>query len=366
MLHVLAHAIKHTRATTAGHRLKHVVCDQCNTEYWYFLSRFGAGEASSFIFSSDTAAAGRALEAARGNLVHRLDREAELVPCPHCHWISESLVSFARRRKYRFAWVISLVLLIAAGLAFFIVSTVAESNPRTPSNDPTILAWEVAGGFVAGAIAVFPIRSWLRSRINPNRNFPDPPSVAPGTPPAMLAVEDQSGDLRLDLVDIEYLSNWTSDKWAILRPGQLVFPPICCFCMNSTSEVYKPLLKVNEKSDGLPVPFCTACKRTFRPIWLLAALLTVAGACALGAAAFYIPGIDETGHWIVGTAIAFFGGLIGVFVVPNRLCRPFRHGMIDVDRGIMKFAARNEQFTQLLREQARELDVRLAASTKPG
>jgi hypothetical protein len=59
--------------------------------------------------------------------------------------------------------------------------------------------------------------------------------------------------------------------------------------------------------------------------------------------------------------IAFFAGAIALFVVPERLCRPYGFGYIDRDRGVMKFASKNGEYTQAMIEQAYQMDVALAA-----
>jgi len=364
LLHLLAHTIKKTAASATGSRLKAVVCEKCQTQYWYLLSRLGTGQTSSFLFVGNGAFL-RAQKAAERDVAKRLDREVELVPCPRCHWVNQKLVSLAGRRKYRGAVVLAIVLLALGGIAYPLVANVAEGNSRTRSNEPTILAGKVSAGFVVAAVAVLLIRSLLRRRMNPNRHFPQPPTIPPGTPSAMVPANDSGTPSHLALVNVHYDCGIDENRWAILRSGQFVFPNVCCLCMNETTSVYSARLRMNEQRE-LPVPFCKQCKRTFRPIWWFAALLIVVGSAALGgAAAIAIPGIDETGRWIVAAIVMFFGSIIGLYTIPNRVCRPYRFSTIDQDRGVIRFAFKNEEFTRLLNDQARESEALLASRTVP-
>src|SRR3954464_13576384 len=88
-------------STVSGRRLVSVVCEKCQTSYRYELTRQGHGSASSpyFLFADDLE--DRAADRAQGNLAKRLDREAELVPCPKCYWINQDLVNRYRRRLCR-------------------------------------------------------------------------------------------------------------------------------------------------------------------------------------------------------------------------------------------------------------------------
>jgi Zn finger protein HypA/HybF involved in hydrogenase expression len=69
-----------------------VECDKCGCKYAFQITRLGSGAAEAPFMIGQESAAARAEEGARKDLMDRLAVEAELVPCPECHWISDDLV----------------------------------------------------------------------------------------------------------------------------------------------------------------------------------------------------------------------------------------------------------------------------------
>src|SRR5438067_1274597 len=88
------------KSSTSGLRVESVVCEKCATTFSYELVRVGAGTASAPYYIGQTAAKARADQRARADLQKRLAREAELVPCPKCHWVNDGLIERVRRRRY--------------------------------------------------------------------------------------------------------------------------------------------------------------------------------------------------------------------------------------------------------------------------
>lgn len=308
------------------------------------------------------------MHAAEANLGNRLARESELVPCPDCHWINSDLVWQARRRMFRRMPAYAILLLVMSGIAFFVVQTIAEENYPARSPRPTILAEEVAACFAIAAIALFPLRSFVRRRrVDPNRHFPLPPEIPPGTPPAIIVVDDTREERgRLGLADVQYAGPAKLDGWAVLHSDQLLFPKVCCLCLNETESTYRPSLKISKKSSLLPVPICDDCRRLFRGVWWMTAFLSIAGAIAIGALALLIRDLDDATRYATASIIAIFTAAIAIAVIPDRICRPYRFGYIDRQRGVMKFASKNEEYTQRMIEQAHQIDAALAAQAIAG
>jgi len=78
-----------------GTRLEAVVCEKCQTSYWYELTRVSVGKAWVLYGLYEEAARRRAKMRADQNLQWRLASEAELVPCPKCRWVNQPLVDKA-------------------------------------------------------------------------------------------------------------------------------------------------------------------------------------------------------------------------------------------------------------------------------
>ena len=105
-------------SSIAGQHLKAVVCDKCKAEFFYELSRVGVGKASApILFKGD--APDRAGEAAHRDLFKRLDNDAELVPCPQCHWVNEELIRKYRKRVSRKT---PMTILITFGVGLFLTA----------------------------------------------------------------------------------------------------------------------------------------------------------------------------------------------------------------------------------------------------
>ena len=51
-----------------------------------------------------------------------------------------------------------------------------------------------------------------------------------------------------------------------------------------------------------------------------------------------------------------FASVFAIAVVPNMSCRPYRFGVVDADRGIVRFSARNPEYNALLEQRVRESD----------
>ena len=340
---------KNLTATTAGRRIEEVICEKCATQYYYELLRMGVGEASAPYYLFQNSASDRARRAAARDMAHRLDREAELVPCPSCNWVNQDLVVRYRRRLYRRAPWLGLILMIAGLIAAPVAAAVLTDSLGHRSSVPRVTMVLIIALSLLCPSCVLWIRSLLRRRINPNETYPRQPRVPLGTPPALMTRRDsRTGEHTLEPA-VKGLDQQEQDnRWLIFRPGELRFPRICCVCLGSASTSYSSPFKVSEGGE-LEVPLCGRCAWRLRYRWWMVALAVATATTALAALpAAALPRLDHTGRWMLFGTSALFMSIFAVAILPNRICRPYRLRILDRDRGIVRFAAANPRFTELL------------------
>ncbi len=344
-------------ATEAGQRLESITCEKCGTAFHYELTRVGVGKGSAPYLLGQNSAANRAESAAKRNLTERLDQEAELVPCPKCHWVNQDLVDRYRRRLYRGAPLLIVIIVIAGFVAAPILAAGLTEAFGYNSRLPSIVMLGVMVVCLLSPAWVLLGRRQLRRRIDPNITYPRRPTVPPGTPPALVEERDpQTGDSCMVPVAASNDDRMARSKWAMFRPGQVQLPGVCCMCLSPAPTVYRSPLKVNDNSD-VEVPLCEPCSAQLRRRWWLVAATVGAACVAVSAAcAASFPHGDTVGRWGLFGIIGFFGALIGGVVIASRVCRPYRMKVVDADRGIVKFAASNPAYTAMLVEQVRASD----------
>jgi hypothetical protein len=355
---MVAYVGKEFIASVAGRQLEPVTCERCQTQYYYELTRIGTGRGSAPYLLGQTSAANRAANAAQRELTKRLAREAEMVPCPKCHWVNQDLINRYRKRQYRRVRIPIFAVLIAGFFGNALLHAALTESYGYQSRVPAAGSAAFLGACVLAVGGILLIRYRLRQRINPNETYPRWPELPPGTPPALI----QHTDPLTGQPGLKAVANRTTElperggtAWATFRPGQVALPRVCCVCLSAASTLYRSPFKVRDDSD-VAVPLCGACRSRLRRRWWLTALWVAPAAAALGLAVLLIPGGDATGKWILGAIAGFFAMLFGVAIVPSRFCRPYRLGVVDADRGILKFAARNPRYTEMLVEQVRRSD----------
>jgi hypothetical protein len=348
---------KEISATVAGRRLESVTCEQCGSRFHYELTRVGVGKASAPFFLLQGSASDRAGAAAQRDLTKRLSREAELVPCPKCFWVNQDLVDRYRRRLYRRAPLLIVILVIAGFVAAPVAGVGLTATFGYESRAPGRVMWAVLAVCILSPLWVLFVRRQLRRRTDPNRTYPRRPVVPPGTPPALVERPDpQTGEVFLEPVASQADAPSGPGEWAVFRPGQIQLPPYCCTCLAPASTTYRPPFKVNQDSD-VEVPLCDPCLAQLRRRWWLVLLAVAACSLALAAVtATAVPGIDSFGRWFIFGVLGFFGALVGGVVIAGLTCKPYRMAVVDGDRGVVKFAARNPGYTAMLVDQVRQSD----------
>jgi hypothetical protein len=337
---------KEFTSSVAGRRLVNVKCEKCSTRFCYELTRVATGSASAPYFLGQESASNRAEESAEKNLVKRLQREVELVPCPKCYWVNEDAVALYRRRRYRGAWAIIIGLIIAAPLAAVaITSNFFYGDERSEA----VSRYVTLSAIVGGPVLVLAVRRQLRRRINPNETYPRRPTLPPGTPAALVEAVDPKTGHRM-LVPAEINSPQPAgSEWAVVRAGELDLLPLCCVCLADATTTYSPPLQVNIGSD-VAVPLCRNCLTGQRRRWWLTAFAMVVVAAAIGAIVSLVSNADEISRWFIFGTLTLVFALIGGVIVAGQVSRPYRLRKVDSDRGIFKFAAKNPQYTARLCE----------------
>ncbi len=348
---------KEIAVNVTGKRLKPVACEKCASSFFYELTRVGVGKASSPFFLAQGWARKRAEKSARRNLDKRLAREAEMVPCPKCHWVNQDLIEMYRRRQYRGGWMLIALLIVAGVIATPVITAELYNSPgfRFDRAIPTQIA--IFSLFLLAAVIVWFVRRMLRERINPNATFPSLPNLPPGTPPALMETTDpQTGEKQHTVFPSSLPPQAGPAPWATFRPAQVQFPDVCCVCLQPATTKYSPPLKFNDHSD-LAVPLCRRCKMHLHLKWWVTIFMVAIVFAAIGGFLASLPhGIDNIGRWMIFILITLFGSLVGGVLIAGQYSRPYRMKVIDHDRHIVKFAAANPDYTAMLIDQVHESD----------
>jgi hypothetical protein len=340
---------RHYKSALVGKRLAAVQCDRCGCEYYYELARVGSGVATAHYGIGSKRAQRVAEERARFDLNRRLARDAELVPCPRCQWINEDLVAGYRRNRYRGWWkVAALVGLGGTGVSLLVAWFLSLGPAADRGAMPLFL---VSGPAISLTLAASILlgRSWLRTRIQPNRDHPFPPSVPHGSPQPLMR-NPATGEL--EVAGPPPSDREAEGRWFEFQIGRNRLPPLCCGCLDAASAgSYRyPVAPPVE----LAVPVCSACsRRRTRRMWLvgLAALgVTMAAGLLWSVAAKP----DELTFWVVSVLTCGLGPLVAV-VIAYGATSPVRVKVVDASRGIIRLRFRNDEYRAALAAQGMAL-----------
>lgn len=334
-------------ATVTGRRVIDVRCDKCQTSFQYELVREATGSGTAPYYIGVGAAERRAQAAAERNLEKYLSSESELVPCPHCHWLNAEVVRGYRRTRYKPVMKVAFVL---ASVAWVVVLFALNAMPARRSDRYPI---EIAAliGLAAGGVVLLAgllVRRWLRSLINPNRHYPIPPTLPPGTPRAWTEkdmaspIDPSPGLARRDVPD-------PYPGWAVFRLGHLMLPPGCCECLQPATTEYRTLFRASENDHDFPSPLCGACNRRLRMLWLVGLLLTFAIAGLVAAGLYFGLDADQFGRAFAAIVGGGFLAMLGAAAVPNAIAKPYSMRVVDRARSVYRVRFRNRQYTDLVR-----------------
>lgn len=319
---------RHFESAAIGTQIVPVQCDACGYKYYYELARIGSGSASAHYGIGSARADRVASEQSAGDLDERLNFEAELVPCPECHWINEDLIAGYRKGRYR-GWVRFAVSVAILGSYFSIFS------PRFRLIGPVLSA------VLAGLIVL--IRNLLRNMINPNRDHPLPPKVPRGSPPALI-VNNDTGQLEpatRSCVFDEEVSDWID-----FQIGRNTLPMRCSECLHPAAP-WTPYQRTVLPAVTLAVPFCAPCGRRWKwRKWRIAAI-TFGSVLALWFPMLVVTNFHAGAFLTLCAGWAPLAFLIAV-AVTYPLSRPVRVKVVDKSRGALRLRFRNRKYHQLV------------------
>jgi hypothetical protein len=332
------------KAERLGRRVARVDCAKCGCEYFYELTRIGYGRSVAPYGLGVEDAKRIANESSQEDLNQRLSCEAELVPCPKCHWINDELVEGYRRDKF----------LAVAGIgivgAFFgtIISLLfAWFISRGPAADRAAVPYCLFGGpalFLSFGGAMILLRIWLQRRIQPNQNFPLPPQLPPGSPPALVKspIDGKLVPASFDHVAVDFPGEWID-----FRVDQ-TFPAICCDCLGPATLEHAFQHKATS-TIVLRVPRCEACAgRATRKSRIIAWATATCAILIAGGFCFWLqPKLDEV--WLL--ALAFLPAALIVVGITNWAVAggtdPLRVAG-DASHGVLRLKFRNPEYAHII------------------
>jgi hypothetical protein len=334
-----------------------VNCAKCNCEYYYQLSRIGTGSGTAPYMIGQGFAASSAEEQSRRDLENRLKSEAELVPCPKCNWINDELVDGYRCGNYR-GFSKAALFGGVLGVAITLVFCWAMSSPRGPQSDRNAAPYFLLGGLIltaSYASGLMLVQTLLRRRIRPNRDFPRPPTLPPGTPPAL--IKDPSSGALIPAMPVDLMKN---DGWIDFQIGRHLFPLLCCECLKPATTQHAIAIPLNE-SLKIEIPRCSSCATRpqstgGRGGWILFGAIGLLA----GGMAFSIWKFDAAVTCAINAALLtlFFAAvaLMAYFLKGEPMHGPIESGVVDVSRGVVRLRFRNPEYGILVAKQITDAD----------
>jgi hypothetical protein len=323
-----------------------VVCDHCGCTYYYELARIGTGAHTASYGIGSSSASQKAEDQSESDLQQRLAMEAELVPCPRCHWISDELVKGYRLGRYRGVGKLAFALGFGGSILSLIVAWFIHIGSAL---DRWLLPYLLIGGpatFTGIAITLLLLRGLWRGRIQPNREFPQEPRLPPGTPTALI-MDEATQNLRPAM-----RTSAPVDQVLDYQFGRHKLPPLCCECLQPSDEGREYPIQVT-RLVHVAVPRCAACAgksdRQSQRISLIFVLLGL----LIGAAMVVLMVLASVELWIIIiSALALFGAtLVLISVVAEARTAPVKAAGRDRSRGVVRLRFRNPAYVQAVTQQ---------------
>ncbi len=329
---------KRIDSATVGTCLVAVQCEKCGCQYYYQLARIGTGAATAHYGIGTAAATQSSQQKSQRDLKDRLSREAELVPCPKCNWINEDLVNGYRLGRCRHAGTSALAI-GAIGTASSLIAAWFISIGH--AGDRWLLPYFLFAGPMVSILAsvfILVVRRWVRSRIQPNQDFPLVPCLPPGSPPALL-LDEEGGELRLA---VTCLQDQSAGGWHEFQLGREQLPFFCCDCMNAATPGHGYTATVTE-AINLEIPRCAACANRSRRRWWVVWVVTAAAALLLEYGILATSRLETSEFWIVFVACSLVVLAFALWVA-HAMTVPVKIRIVDRSRGILKLRFRNRDF----------------------
>ena len=155
--------------------------------------------------------------------------------------------------------------------------------------------------FVSLGLTIIFLRNWLRSRIRPNRFFPLPPRLPPGSPPALIANE-QSG-----VLEAVKPRNLEDSGWCDFQIGRDCFPPLCCSCLGRPAGKHSYTRPI-APGVTIEIPCCANCARWSTRDWWRVWWVTVEIPPLIGLVVPLVQQLDSVDFWVLFGESGHFPG----------------------------------------------------------
>lgn len=207
--------------TQTGQVVKAVVCEKCQTEYFYVLSRKSVGHGTAVYGIGQASAAKHASAVAEKSLKQKLEQEVDLVPCPHCHGLNQEMVEQYRGQiGADLTKVIVAPAILGSIVAGFTLMFTIGNPFRKEVAETQMLALYFFGGGIVLSVVMQIWRAIRRKTFDPTKVTPETVSALSGAPEALLPViDEQTGQAKLVTADGQEIelklsaeSNQTSAK----------------------------------------------------------------------------------------------------------------------------------------------------------
>jgi hypothetical protein len=346
-------------ASFTGIRMVPVCCEQCRSDYFYELARVGTGSASAPYGIGSKGAAERAEKQAKEELQRRLVEESELVPCPRCHWINQEMIAGYRKARYR-GWGKFAGGLAVIGTSISVLIGLVLSNGPAVDRDARnffLVVGPVVSLGLAGLLLL--ARNWLRSLINPNRDFPEPPRKLPSGSPAALIKNPTTGELEPVRAKAENsvwdgeLDDFPLDRagspvkaWVDFQVGRSTLPPACTSCLAPSNPQSADRRSLFPAVD-LVLPRCASCARRRKQTMWKSFLITLVATMAVAIPVMKLLNVDEIVFWVCIAGLGSVFPLMGI-MIGDRLTSPVQVKLLDKSRAIVRLRFRNEHYRKLI------------------
>ena len=164
--------VRHYEKVVRGSAVRVVLCENCQTEFVYVVSRQGHGDGVSILFLDNKGAQDRARTQAGADLQRELTRGQDPIPCPDCGWYQRSMIPFLRQAHRRGMGIAgALLLCLAAHLLVFSVGAWFGDGPAY--KDLAHFLAHACGWLTSVGLGLILIRKLLAGRIRPNEGDPE-------------------------------------------------------------------------------------------------------------------------------------------------------------------------------------------------
>jgi hypothetical protein len=326
----------------AGAKLVRVLCARCESEYFYQLTRVGVGASQAPYYIGVGRATRKAEKLAQDDLRKRLAREAELVPCPKCHWINDELIAGYRLVRYQFLGTLAAWVAVSAaivGVMFLVVCLIANGQAIANGKAADLVYFLIApGGLLLFAGLVYLLQIWMRHRIQPNRDFPAAPRLPPGSPPALLRDPESGEFVRARPPSVPDIAD---GDWCDFQLGRHCLPQVCCDCLRPADTAH------GYHAVSVVVPRCLDCelesKRAYRRVFYSVAM---AGLFLSGA--IVVPLNLQAEEFWIWAGVGILGTLLLAAFVASKRTAPVKIGARDRSRHVIKLRFRNPDYTRVV------------------